>query len=53
MRFDRIAITPFEPAGICAAASSITTYGSTPRLRAAAVSAWQKASRYQRMAMPQ
>ena len=48
-----MATTPFEPGGIPAAASSMTTYGSTPRLRASEISLSQNASRYQRMAMPQ
>ena len=48
-----IATTPPEPAGIWAAASSMTTYGSTPRRRASAVSASQNASRNHRMLMPQ
>ena len=41
------------PAGAAAAASSITSYGSTPRLRASATSVSQNASRNQRMLMPQ
>ena len=53
IRLDKIATTPFEPGGIRAACSSITTYGSTPRSRAAATSGSQNASRNQRMAMPQ
>jgi hypothetical protein len=53
IRLERIAKTPFEPGGIRAALSSITTYGSTSRPRATDASASQKASRYQRIAIPQ
>ncbi len=53
IRFDMIAITPPDPGGTCAAASSMTAYGSTPRRRASATSGSQNASRNQRMLMPQ
>ncbi len=53
IRLDMMASTPPEPGGTCAAASSMTTYGSTPRARAAATSPSQNASRNQRMLMPQ
>ena len=46
-----MAMTP--PGGAFAAASSITTYGSTPRARASATSPSQNASRNHRMIMPQ
>jgi hypothetical protein len=51
MTLDMIAIT--RPAGAVAAACSISSYGSAPRLRAEAMRSAQNASRNHRMLMPQ
>ena len=53
MTFEKIAVIPSDPGGTLAAASSITTYVSTPRRPASARSSSQNASRNQRIAIPQ